>query len=78
MARDDKAKQDIKRAYGRYSASDQADKRRRDEQRDHGVYGYPPDDTPGQERDGTARKAGASRRPRKPARPSSRNSTVKR
>ena len=78
MARSDKAKRDIKRAYGRYSASDQADKRRRDEQRDHGVYGYPPEDTPGQERDGTARKPTAGRRPRQAARPSSRSNTVKR
>ncbi len=78
MAGDDKAKPDIKNASGRYSASDQADKNRRDEQRDHGVYGHPAKDTPGQERDGTPRKPGASLRPQKQARTSSRNGTVKR
>ncbi len=78
MARDDKAKRDIKHAYGRYSASEQSDKNRRDEQRDHGVYGHPEEDTPGQQRDGTARKPSASRRPQKQALTSSRNGTVKR
>lgn len=76
MARNGKAKPDIKRAYGRYSASDQADKNRRDEQRDHGVYGRPADDTPGQERDRTARGSTANRRPR--TRTSLRNGKAKR
>ncbi len=78
MARDDKAKRDIKRAYGRYSASDQADKNRRDEVRDHGVYGYPPEDAPGQERNHTARRSDADRRPRKQPRPGRGNGTAKR
>lgn len=73
-----KVRPDIKRACGRYSASDQADKNRRDEQRDHGVYGHPTEDVPGQERDGTIRRPDANRRPRTQPRPSRRNGALKR
>ncbi len=78
MAHSEKARPDIKRAYGRYSASDQSDKNRREEQRDHGVYGHPPEDAPGQKRDGTARRPSASQTPRKQPGTSRRNATVKR
>lgn len=64
-----KARPDIKRAYGRYSASDQADKSRRDEQRDHGVSGHPSKDAPGQAKKGRPQQSskGASGTSRKPS-----------
>lgn len=77
MARN-KARPDVKRAYGRYSASDQADENRRDEQRDHGVYGHSAEDVPGQERDGTTRRPNASQRPRTQPRTSLRKGALKR
>ena len=43
-----------------------------------GVYGYPPEDAPGQERNHTARRSDADRRPRKQPRPGRGNGTAKR
>jgi hypothetical protein len=78
MADKEKVRPDIKRAYGRYSASDQGDRNRRDEQRDHGVYGHSPEDAPGQEREVTSGKPGAARRPRTEPRTSRHNGAIKR
>lgn len=38
-------------AFGRYSGSEQGDDRRRAERRDHGLYGYAPEEAPGYERE---------------------------
>lgn len=51
MARYDNDRRNMKHAYGRYSGSDQGDDRQRAERRDHGVYGYPPGEGPGYERE---------------------------
>lgn len=53
MARHDQNRRDMRNAYGRYSGSEQADDRRHSERRDHGLYGYPPDEAPGFEREHT-------------------------
>jgi hypothetical protein len=47
MARYDDDRRDMKYAYGRYSGSDQGDDRRSEERRDHGLYGYGPEEAPG-------------------------------
>ena len=62
MAHSDKGRRDIKRAYGRYSGSDQADESRRKEVRDHGVYGARPESTPGHEPESTAGRPAVGRR----------------
>lgn len=72
MAHNGKERRDVKRAYGRYSASDQADERRSKEVRDHGVYGYRPEDSPGHERERTARRSTNGRSSQKKARSTSR------
>jgi hypothetical protein len=72
MVHDDKERRGVKNAYGRYSASDQADERRSKEVRDHGVYGHRPEDSPGHERErSTARRpTNGQRSERKPRSPS--------
>lgn len=50
MARHD-SRREMKQAYGRYSGSDQGDDHRREERREHGVYGYGADEGPGYDRE---------------------------
>lgn len=50
MARHD-SRRDMKQAYGRYSGSDQGDDHRRDERREHGVYGFGAAEGPGYDRE---------------------------
>lgn len=70
MVHDDKERRGVKSAYGRYSASDQADERRSKEVRDHGVYGHRPEDSPGHERERTARPTNGRSSQKKPRSPS--------